>query len=104
MDQYALDSAKNVLFDVSTIVVRVLFRNEGADISKIKMEMFADKKYSKEIVSVWLVETIKQLKQSYDVLKLSTAKIDQLMDNVISLQKEKIQKCHIVWRRRRWQC
>ena len=46
-----------------------------ADISQIKMDMFADKKYNKEIVSAWLVETIKQLKQSYDVLKLSTGEI-----------------------------
>ena len=49
MDQYASDGAQNVLFDVSTIVVRVLFRNEGADISKIKMEMFADKSIIKRL-------------------------------------------------------
>ena len=47
------------------------------------MEMFADSNYNIEIVSVWLVETIKQLKQSKDGLKLSTGKIYQLMDNVI---------------------
>ena len=58
MDQYALESAQNVLFDVSTMLHEFCLETKCADISKIKMEMFANKKYNKEIVSVWLVETL----------------------------------------------
>ena len=35
--------------------------------------------------------SVETIKHSYDVLKPSTRKIYQLMDNVISLQKEKVQ-------------
>ena len=54
-----MDSAQNVLFDVSTMLHEFCVEPKSTDISKMKMEMFADKKYNKEILSVWLVETIK---------------------------------------------
>ena len=47
--------------------------------------------FKKEITAVWLVEVIQELKRCHDALKASTGKVDQLKDNVISLQKTKLQ-------------
>ena len=49
MNQYALDSAQNVLFDVSTMLHEFCLETKSADISKIKMEMFADKSIIKRL-------------------------------------------------------
>ena len=69
MDQYASDGAQNVLFDVSTMLHEFCLETRCADISKIKMEMFAAKKYNKEIVSVRGSSTklfTKSIRNSYE--------------------------------------
>ena len=58
--------------------------------STFKMS-FLRKRRKKEIIAVWLAEVIQDLKRCHDALKASTGKIDQLKDNVIILQKTKLQ-------------